>query len=1007
MLTHTFNLYKNKFVATTIAILFVVFLLFGSQLASAQVSNTSGGPSTNVTVLQAMINSLMTQIALLQEQLNIISRGSESRDITIVSPNGGEKWEIGVTNTVTWTPYSYNPDANPARDVTAYLEVKNENGTFKTLGKVQESGKASIHWPTGEINSLTASGNYAQAGSGYYIRVVNNKTGATDRSDQPFTLLPKPVDLKVNGSDGPVKVALNEKVVLSWNAKSMSSCLIDNAYKDTSRKTQIGKVSLVGKMDAYLHTNPLWGPTLYCTQKNGNYINDSVKRTASDVVSNSTLKVQSPNGGEKLDPTKGLPVIFDANGISTFSIALYKNDMWKAWITKDHPNIIDPNEGIEFKPNMFIAGLGEGDNAGDIFKIYITGKKSDGSGYIDDKSDKAFSFIADPSTSTPRFDGLNHPAGTLNATVSAVFAAPMLGNYRPAGPISLGYINWGDAKEDERVSALANKPQITVKLKHTYAKPGTYIIKLSEWDGKSVSRKVVVTRATYTLADVQSVTKSFVDPIPSAIDDEYTLYIIYLKSGNKYRVEASGMELSSIVTAKFRATGYTGDVNKLMAMATATVVKPTPRFNGFTYPVGTPNAAASVVFSFEQTEDSCGTDIMGNINWGETGVGVQTIDKIVGSTCKAGDQTFNVKHTYSQPGDYIVTLTDLNDKTATKKVTATFSDPAVTAPGKNYFACGRAVSTKVADNHIACYGMWDYGNDFGGDVRMCGDYGAGKTGCVINTPVCASGAAKATAYIDNSSLTTTLLSTISSRLRVTPEVAKAGIAGLWEYKCTETPTPIPPISNSQLHVVGVYQASNQHNFCGSDWGNVTVNIDKNLNGKTIELALSSYEPVIWNIVNPNNVKINEILITGYNAQVVKGQTTGAKILNSSYYRVGQYTQGGDDGQGSFYDGTKVWPSHIYDWASKCANSASVPTQNRRYLKANPDYAFGYDSSDNTKLIDFATKKTGLDVTSFQGAYNGTSFTIGSGLVLGASTDITDEIGNTLSRISLLLKDLTK
>jgi len=318
------------------------------------------------------------------------------KTITVTAPNGGEKWEIGVTNTVTWRPYGYNPDVNPARDVTAYLETKNADGSFKNLGKVQESGKASIHWPTGELNLISGNSKTVPAGDGYYVRVVNDKTGASDRSDRPFTLLAKSADLKINGSDGPVKVALNEKVTATWKTTNVKNCELRNAYKDTSRTAEVGAISLNGSMPIYLHLDPLAGPTLYCTKNDGSKVSDNVYRTAPASGSQATVKIISPNGGEKLDPARPLSPNYVATGVSSISMALYKNDMWKAWIVRDL--VVQTGTGVDFIPNVILQGLGEGDNKDDIFKLYIVGKKADNSGFVEDKSDRPFQFTVGAST---------------------------------------------------------------------------------------------------------------------------------------------------------------------------------------------------------------------------------------------------------------------------------------------------------------------------------------------------------------------------------------------------------------------------------------------------------------------------------------------------------------------------------------------------------------------------------------------------------------------------------
>lgn len=108
-----------------------------------------------------------------------------------------------------------------------------------------------------------------------------------------------------------------------------------------------------------------------------------------------------------------------------------------------------------------------------------------------------------------------------------------------------------------------------------------------------------------------------------------------------------------------------------------------------------------------------------------------------------------------------------------------------TPPEANYFSCDRTAA--YGTGNIACYGMWDYGNSFGGDENMCGSYGMGvNTGCVIDASACQSGSAIATQYYSNrdlGSLSSSNLATIASNLETTSAVAEEEIAGLWEYTC--------------------------------------------------------------------------------------------------------------------------------------------------------------------------------------------------------------------------------
>ena len=124
--------------------------------------------------------------------------------------------------------------------------------------------------------------------------------------------------------------------------------------------------------------------------------------------------------------------------------------------------------------------------------------------------------------------------------------------------------------------------------------------------------------------------------------------------------------------------------------------------------------------------------------------------------------------------------------------------PVTTAPGKNNFACDRSVLSPLGNGKLACYGMWDYGDAFGGDKDMCGAYGSAEKGCVISTPVCESGSAKATVYYTGTTIPSAKLSAVATRLKTTSDIASKEIAGIWEYTCV-APTPVPtpiPVSNA-------------------------------------------------------------------------------------------------------------------------------------------------------------------------------------------------------------------
>ncbi len=340
-----------------------------------------------------------------------IAAGPTIGGITVTAPNGGEQWELGVTNTVTWTPYQYNPDINPSKDVTAYLERRGWTGAYETIGRVQENGKASIHWTTGQLNAQSAGTEYAAPGQ-YYIRVVNNVTGASDRSDAPFTIKPRSVDVKVNGSDGPLTINPSAKVKVSWTSTGKNSCTLygvsDSFVSGGSTQPTMTNMPTSGTRDVYVwFYDPSYGTSVgaQCTDALGNATNDWVQINATP--QSASMRVLNPNGGEQIQPYKEYVIRTNFSGVSTMSVALYKNDQWVKWLYKDQPALTSPHDWY-WTPGAEEAAMS---SQGSVFKIYATGVRTDGSGYVDDKSDAPFGFGGGSTT-----------AGTL--TVSTDSSSP-------------------------------------------------------------------------------------------------------------------------------------------------------------------------------------------------------------------------------------------------------------------------------------------------------------------------------------------------------------------------------------------------------------------------------------------------------------------------------------------------------------------------------------------------------------------------------------------------------
>lgn len=137
-------------------------------------------------------------------------------------------------------------------------------------------------------------------------------------------------------------------------------------------------------------------------------------------------------------------------------------------------------------------------------------------------------------------------------------------------------------------------------------------------------------------------------------------------------------------------------------------------------------------------------------------------------------------------------------KSVTVKVTDYEEDDmSDVAPKMNIMSCAYPLKTGLANGALACYGVWDYGDDFGNDQNMCGadgtignHYSNAGTKCKLPTTACSSGTAYASQSIKISSATSGTVKDIANRLLVTPDVLRAGMAHIWEYTCVD---PLDPL----------------------------------------------------------------------------------------------------------------------------------------------------------------------------------------------------------------------
>jgi hypothetical protein len=158
-------------------------------------------------------------------------------------------------------------------------------------------------------------------------------------------------------------------------------------------------------------------------------------------------------------------------------------------------------------------------------------------------------------------------------------------------------------------------------------------------------------------------------------------------------------------------------------------------------------------------------------------------------------------------------------------------------------------------------------------------------------------------------------------------VASCGIGGSDDFSAYVASSS----GNKEIHLIGVYEASSEHGNGQRGKGAIEIKVERQ--NKPIILALSAYEPINWNVTVEPGAVIEKIIVNGYHNQTVSG-VSGIAIEERSYEETGDYL-------GNF----------IYKWGSTT------------------------ESTNTPSLVTKLEQLEHTNLTSFQGCYRGTSFTI--------------------------------
>jgi|GEM_PF-2621317 len=354
-------------------------------------------------------------------------------EVTVVSPNGGEFWNIGSEQFISWTSLHY--------DGVFDIELSRDAGdSWKTLAE-NVSANGTYQWtvsgPTSEL---------------CVIRVVSETGAVSDVSDSTFTIRPKP-DLLVTRPAGGERWTIGSQEQITWDTENTSGVVTISLSRDGGSSWESVADSVV---DDGSYTWMVTGPAA----PNCYLVVADIDGTPSDrcedtfaIIGQPDITVNNPNGQETWEVGTDVSIEWASTNIGQAVAIELSRDNGSSWET-----LINEAENT----GSWIWNVTEPISIMCLLRI------TDSTGTVADTSDAIFTIkyatgVSKLSSEIPDEFALqqNYP-NPFNPTTSIVYQLPK------ASHVRLSIYN----VRGTLVRSLVNEEQA----------PGTYRV---EWNGRS------------------------------------------------------------------------------------------------------------------------------------------------------------------------------------------------------------------------------------------------------------------------------------------------------------------------------------------------------------------------------------------------------------------------------------------------------------------------------------------------------------------------------------------
>lgn len=233
--------------------------------------------------------------------------------VLLTAPNGGEVWQAGGTQNITWETFNVNQ---------LNFEYSTDNGTnWNTIENSVSADGGSYEWTV--PNNATAEA---------LVRISNSEnTAVNDQSDAVFTITEQPL-INITSPNGGEEWLQGTTQNITWSSAAVTNVKIEYSTNNGTGWTEVA-ASVAASAGTYEWTVPetptTQGLVRLTAVENGNVTDQS---DAVFSILAPSITVTSPNGGETLVAGGAINIEWTSVGVTNVTLEYEDND-GSGWIS--------------------------------------------------------------------------------------------------------------------------------------------------------------------------------------------------------------------------------------------------------------------------------------------------------------------------------------------------------------------------------------------------------------------------------------------------------------------------------------------------------------------------------------------------------------------------------------------------------------------------------------------------------------------------------------------------